>query len=258
MEKNLVFSYLGKMDRDGDNSLLNAFMDKEQRYARIRFQMKDIGSMAFNQKMEQIKTLVNDAIGDKDFEVIYTGSSMVALKGYQFLVDGLVNSLLFAFALIAVIMAFLFRSLRMLLIAFIPNIIPLLITASIMGMFNIHLKPATVLIFSIAFGISVDFTIHFLAKYRLELSRHNWNVKDTVFVALEETGVSMLYTAIILLCGFMVFLVSNFEGTIYLGLLTCITLIVSLLANLVLLPGILLAVKPSSKIQKMQQQAKND
>jgi len=253
MEKNLVFSYLSKMERGGTGSLLDAFMDKEQRYARLRFQMKDIGSMAFNQKIDNIKMLVDEAIGEKDFEVIYTGSSMVALKGYQFLVDGLVNSLLFAFALIALIMAFLFRSLRMLLIAFIPNIIPLLVTASIMGMFNVYLKPATVLIFSIAFGISVDFTIHFLAKYRQELNRHNWNVQETVFVALEETGVSMLYTAIILLCGFMVFLISDFEGTIYLGLLTCITLIVSLLANLVLLPGILLATKPSSQIQKMQQ-----
>ncbi len=256
MERNLVFSYLSKMERGENSSLLDAFMDKEQRYARINFQMKDVGSMAFNQKMDRIEKMVNEAIGDKDFEVIYTGSSMVALKGYQFLVDGLVNSLLVAFALIALIMAFLFRSLRMLLIAFIPNIIPLLITAAIMGAFQIHLKPATVLIFSIAFGISVDFTIHFLAKYRQELNRHNWNVQETVFVALEETGVSMLYTAIILLCGFMVFLISNFEGTIYLGLLTCITLIVSLLANLVLLPGILLAVKPSSRIQKMQQQVK--
>jgi len=256
MERNLVFSYLSKMERGNNNSLLDAFMDKEQRYARIRFQMKDIGSMEFNKKLEEIKILVNEAIGEKDFEVIYTGSSMVALQGYQFLVDGLVNSLVFAFVLIAIIIAFLFRSLRMLLIALIPNVIPLLITASIMGMFNIYLKPATVLIFSIAFGISVDFTIHFLAKYRLELNRHNWNVKETVFVALEETGVSMLYTAIILLFGFMVFLISNFEGTIYLGLLTCITLIASLLANLVLLPGILLAVKPSSSIQKMQQLTK--
>jgi len=252
LDKNLVFAYLGKMERGASNDLLNAFMDRDRKLARISFQMKDIGSKAFPEKLAWVKQVVEKEFNPDKYDITYTGTGLVSLTGYNYLVDGLIYSVLFAFILIAIIMSFLFKSARMLLIAIIPNLIPLLITAGIMGYFKIYLKPSTVLIFSVAYGISVDFTIHFLAKYRLELSRHNWDVKRTVFAALEETGFSMLYTAMVLLSGFAVFLVSSFEGTIYLGLLTCITLVVSLLANLVFLPGILLTVKPSREIQRKQ------
>jgi len=256
LDKNLVFAYLGKMERGVTNDLLNSFMDKDRRLARISFQMKDIGSKAFPEKLAWVKEVVEKEFDPSKYDITYTGTGLVSLTGYNYLVDGLIYSVMFAFILIAIIMSFLFKSARMLLIAIIPNLIPLLITAGIMGYFKIYLKPSTVLIFSVAYGISVDFTIHFLAKYRLELSRHNWDVQRTVFAALEETGFSMLYTAMVLLSGFAVFLVSSFEGTIYLGMLTCITLVVSLLANLVLLPGILLTVKPSREIQRMQAELK--
>jgi len=256
LERNFILSYLGKMERNENNNILNAFTDKDRKLARLSFQMKDIGSNIYPQKIESLKSKANKIFDAEKYKVTFTGTGVVSLEGYNFLVKGLINSLLFAFILIAIIISFLFKSVRMLVIAFIPNIIPLTLTAGLMGYYDIYLKPSTVLIFSVAFGISVDFTIHFLAKYRLELSRHNWDVKKTVFFALQETGYSMMYTAIILLFGFCVFLNSTFDGTIYLGLLTCITLIASLLANLILLPAILLVIPPSREIQRMQAQQK--
>jgi len=241
-EKNLIFSYLSKTQNNNlSDNLLNRFIDKDQQLARLSFQMKDIGSRQFEEKLIWIQKTVDKAIGEKQFNVMYTGTTMVVLKGYKFLVDGLLRSLVFALLIIAIIMAFLFKSFKMLIAAIVPNIIPLLVTTAAMGYFDIYLKPATVLIFSIAFGISVDFTIHFLAKYKQELSLNNNNVRQTIFATLNETGLSMIYTAITLLCGFMVFVVSTFEATVYLGLLTSATIVIALLSNLILLPSIILA-----------------
>jgi predicted RND superfamily exporter protein len=138
-------------------------------------------------------------------------------------------------------MASIFTSLRMIAISLVPNVIPLLITAGIMGYFGVALKPSTVLVFSVAFGIAVDFTIHFLSKYRMELRRNNFKIQKAVEKALRETGVSMMYTAIILFFGFIIFAGSAFGGTIALGIFTSITLIVALLSNLILLPSLLLS-----------------
>ena len=140
-------------------------------------------------------------------------------------------------------MAWMFRSARMVLISLVPNLIPLLITAGIMGFFEIPIKPSTILVFSIAFGISVDDTIHFLAKYRQELINTNWNIRDSVFRSLKETGVSMIYTSIVLFFGFFIFVASDFGGTVALGLLVSITLLVAMLSNLLLLPAFLLSLE---------------
>ena len=142
-------------------------------------------------------------------------------------------------------MAFMFRSFKMILISIIPNILPLLITAGLMGYFGIPLKPSTILVFSVAFGISVDDTIHFLAKYRQELQAHNWKVKKSVYAALRETGVSMFYTSIVLFFGFLVFTVSSFGGTVALGGLVSITLLFAMVSNLLLLPSLLLSLESS-------------
>ena len=105
-----------------------------------------------------------------------------------------------------------------------------------MGYLGVAIKPSTILIFSIAFGIAVDDTIHFLAKYRQELITNNWEVKKSVYNALRETGVSMFYTSIVLFFGFSVFTVSNFGGTVALGALVSATLLFAMLSNLLLLP----------------------
>ena len=142
-------------------------------------------------------------------------------------------------------MAWMFNSFRMVVVSLIPNMIPLLITASIMGYFGISIKPSTVLVFSIAFGISVDDTIHFLAKYRQELKYRNNNIKDSVVAAIKETGVSMFYTSIVLFFGFFIFIASQFGGTLALGLLVSITLMIALLSNLIVLPAMLLSLEKS-------------
>ena len=155
----------------------------------------------------------------------------------------LVWSLGLAILLIAVFMAYLFKNFRMIIISLIPNLLPLLITAGLMGFIGIPIKPSTILIFSIAFGISVDDTIHFLAKYRQELTESNWNIKRSVYNSIKETGLSMFYTSIVLFFGFSVFIVSNFGGTVALGSLVSITLLLAMMSNLLLLPSLLLSLK---------------
>lgn len=185
------------------------------------------------------------AINNSIFDIHYTGSMMLFLRGTSYLVKNLFTSLLIAIIVIAVLMALLFNSARMVLVSLIPNLIPLLITASIMGYFNIPIKPSTILVFSIAFGISVDDTIHYLAKYRQELKTQRWNIGGSVINALRETGVSMIYTSIVLFFGFSVFVVSDFGGTVALGILVSITLLIAMFTNLALLPSLLLSLERS-------------
>ena len=189
----------------------------------------------------------------EQMDVIITGTSVIFQKGNDYLIQNLLVSLLVAFLIIGLIMATIFISLRMIIISLIPNIIPLLITAGIMGYFDVALKPSTVLVFSVAFGIAVDFTIHFLSKYRMELRRNQFNIQVSVNKALKETGVSMLYTSVILFFGFIIFSGSSFGGTIALGIFTSITLVVGLFSNLILLPSMLLSydlAKERSKSKK--------
>lgn len=174
-------------------------------------------------------------------DISLTGTSIIFLKGNDYLNRNLMISLLVAFLIIGLIMATIFTSARMIAISLIPNMIPLLITAGLMGYFGVALKPSTVLVFSIAFGIAVDFTIHFLSKYRMELKRNRYNIQKAVKKALNETGVSMVYTSVILFFGFIIFSGSSFGGTIALGIFTSLTLVVALLSNLIVLPSLLLS-----------------
>lgn len=226
---------------EGSLGLASSFVDSNAQVARLSLQMADIGSDSLPKLLTRINPVVDSIFPPEDYQVSITGTSILAIEGFNFLIDGLIFSVGLAFILISLIMAYLFRSLKMLLLALTPNIIPLLVTAGIMGWLDISLKPSTVLIFSVAFGISVDYTIHFLAKYRQELYRHNWDIVRTVVTSMRETGVSMIYTSLILFCGFIVFTGSEFDGTANLGRLTSITLIVAMLSNLVFLPSLLIS-----------------
>ena len=239
-DKNFVFSYLSKTKGGGGQDLIESVTDSTLQFARISVQMRDIGSHKMQSVLDTLKSKVEKILPREKYSVSYTGTSIVALAGYDYLIKGLINSVLIAFVLISLVIAFLFRSTKMLIIALIPNIIPLLFTAAMMASFSISLNPSTVLIFSIAFGISVDFTIHFLAKYRLELGYFEQDVVKAVKASIQETGLSMLYTAFILFFGFVIFTGSDFKGTFYLGLLTSMTVVIAILANLVLLPTILI------------------
>ncbi|NLR92358.1 efflux RND transporter permease subunit [Flammeovirga agarivorans] len=239
-EMSYIMKYARNSADDQTSSLSDAMIDSTGRFIRITTSMADIGSI----KMEN---LVDDVIRPKlaeitkgtGLEAVVTGSTLIFIKGNDFLIKNLKQSMLIAFFLIAVIMGTLFGNIRIIIISLIPNIIPLLFTLGLMGFLGIPLKPSTAIVFSIAFGISVDDSIHFLAKYRQEIVLHNYNMKKAVIMALRETGASMLYTSIVLFCGFAIFMGSTFGATQALGLLTSVTLIVAMSTNLTLLPCLL-------------------
>jgi len=226
-----------------DGNLLKSFVDSTGQTARITTFMQDVNT----ERMEAIEADLNENIAkifpNDRFNVYMTGGALIFLKGTKYLVKNLILSLALAIGLIALFMAYLFRSFRMIIISLIPNLLPLVVTAGVMGFAGVPIKPSTILVFSIAFGISVDDTIHFLAKYRQELLANNWRIKVSVYAALRETGVSMFYTSIVLFFGFSVFIISNFGGTVALGALVSATLLFAMLANLILLPSLLLSLE---------------
>ena len=232
--------------KSSDNSnLLETFVDSTGQIARMTTFMRDVNTS----RMEEIEARLLENIAKifpaERYNVYMTGSALLFLKGTKYLVKNLIISLALAIGLIALFMAYLFRSFRMIIISLIPNLLPLVITAGIMGFVDVPIKPSTILVFSIAFGISVDDTIHFLAKYRQELTANKWHIEKSVYKALRETGVSMFYTSIVLFFGFSVFVISNFGGTVALGSLVSATLLLAMLANLILLPSLLLSLEKS-------------
>ncbi|MGB1031431.1 MAG: efflux RND transporter permease subunit, partial [Flavobacteriales bacterium] len=217
------------------------FIDSTKKKTRITAQVADIGTKEMEVLLEDLRPRIDSIFPPQKYKVTLTGTSVVYLKGTSYMVKNLLISLLLAISVIALVMLLLFRSGRMVLIALLPNIIPLVFTGAIMGYAGIPIKPSTILVFSIAFGISVDDTIHFLAKYRQELKVKSWNIKESVLLAVKETGVSMMYTSIVLFFGFGMFSMSEFDGTKALGILVSMTLLVAMFANLVLLPSLLLS-----------------
>ena len=230
------------LTKSGDQSdLLDAFVDSTGQKMRISLQVADVGSHKMDSLIQQVILPERDRIfADTDMEVTITGTTPLFIKGNSFLIENLKFSFVLAFAIISLLMALLFANTRMIILSIIPNVIPLLITAAIMGFANIPLKPSTAIVFSIAFGISVDFAIHFLAKYRQELYANNFFVPVAISKAIRELGPSMIYTAIVLFAGFIIFTFSDFGGTVALGFLTSITLFISMLTNLIVLPALLL------------------
>ncbi|PQJ80484.1 efflux RND transporter permease subunit [Polaribacter porphyrae] len=237
-EKSYIFSYT--KNSNSDAGMLKSIVDSTGRYARITTFMKDVGSDRMDEIQEQLQRVIDKEFPSDRYNVSITGKALVFIKGTNYLITNLVFSLSLAIVLIALFMAWMFRSPPMILISLLPNILPLLITAGLMGFFNIPIKPSTILVFSIAFGISVDDTIHFLAKYRQELITNKWRIKPSVYAALRETGVSMFYTSIVLFFGFLTFTLSSFGGTIALGGLVSVTLLLAMVSNLLLLPSLLL------------------
>lgn len=199
--------------------------------------------MAKQKKKPDFKANLRKAIDLEYLDIKITGTSIVASEGTKYLVANLFTSLMFAIIAISILMAILFRSWRMVMVSLIPNFIPLLFTAGIMGWFGIPLKPSTLLVFSIAFGISIDDTIHYLAKYRNELKVKKWDLKECVIMAIRESGLGMFYTSIVLFCGFSMFVFSQFGGTQALGMLISLTLLIAMITNLVLLPTLLLTLE---------------
>ncbi|MFN3753050.1 efflux RND transporter permease subunit [Flavobacterium sp.] len=244
-EQAFILTYAKNSTKNSDADLMKSYVSKDGQVARITTFMKDIGTgnmeKVENKLLDKIKTI----FPEEQYKVTLTGKALVFEKGTKYLLDNLVTSLLFAVLLISLLMIFMFRSFKMVVVSLIPNLLPLIITAGLMGYFGIPLKPSTILIFSIAFGLSVDDTIHFLAQYRQELGKHNWKIKKSVFATIKESGVSMFYTSVVLFSGFSIFLLSSFGGTVALGGLIAITLLFGMLSNLMLLPCLVLTLNKS-------------
>lgn len=248
-EKSWLMSYTNNSETPGQWT--ESFVDDELQVARISTQLTDIGTKQMNVIKKKLRTQVDQIFDAEKYDVRLTGASVVFLEGTKYLVSNLFTSLLLAILLISAFMAWMFNSFRMVMVSLIPNFIPLLLTAAIMGFAGIAIKPSTILVFSIAFGISVDDTIHFLAKFKQEM-RYKNNIRASVMAAIKETGVSMIYTSIVLFFGFFIFIASQFGGTIALGLLVSITLMIALFSNLVVLPALLLSLERTLMAEMMQ------
>ncbi len=231
----------------GVAALLNNFIDSNRQMARISVNMKDIGSARLPVLLDEFQHKANEIFDTTAYHVTFTGSSVSFVEGSGFIIRGLKESILWAFLLISLCMLYLFRSFRILLCSLIPNLVPLVITAGVMGWVGIALKPSTVLVFSVALGIAIDVTIRFLVNFKQELSYHEHSVSSTLIQTIRHTGISILYTSLVLIAGFIIFCWSDFGGTKALGWLTSLTLVVGTLTNLVLLPVLILSIAPGEK-----------
>jgi len=253
-ENSFIYPFL--KNSEGNSQILSGYVDSTGQFGRITTYMKDIKTSRMEEIENDLIENISKIFPESRYGVKITGKSLLFLKGTKYLIKNLILSLSLAILLIALFMAFLFRSVKMIIISLIPNLLPLIITAGVMGFTGIPLKPSTILVFSIAFGISVDDTIHFLAKYRQELIANGWKINKAVFSALRETGISMFYTSIVLFFGFSVFLSSNFGGTQALGGLVAVTLMMAMLANLILLPSLLISLEDSISNDKVLKEPK--
>ena len=238
-EKNFVLSYFPRKAM-GQQNMLNSFIDSTQRVTRISFQMADVSTNEMNRLLDSIRPKVAEIFPAEDYNVTITGNSLVYARGTEFLIKHLFQSVLIAIGFISLLMALMFSSVRMIAVSMLPNIIPLIITAAIMGFTGVPVKPSTIIVFSIALGISVDNAIQYLSRYRHELKVTHNDISRSTINALREAGFSMIYTSIVLVLGFSVFMVSSFGGTQALGMLVSTTLFIALFFNILVLPSLLL------------------
>jgi uncharacterized protein len=219
---------------------LLAFVDSGRQRTRLSVSMEDMGTEKLPVVLNTIKEKTDKIFDSSHYKVILTGTSITFLEGSRYIINGLKESILWAFILIAACMLYLFRSFKILLCSLIPNIIPLVVTAGIMGWAGVPLKPSTVLVFSVALGIAVDITIRFLVNYKQELAGFNNDIKETTMSTIRNTGLSIIYTSLVLTAGFIIFCISSFGGTFALGWLTSVTLFSATLTNIILLPTLIL------------------
>jgi predicted RND superfamily exporter protein len=257
-EQAFILSYAKNATKNSKDNLMKSYVDSTGQYARITTFMKDVGTDEMEKVEGKLKAKIHKIFPSDRYEVTITGKALVFQKGTSYLVNNLIESLIFAILLIAGLMAYMFRSVKMIFASVVTNILPLCITSGLMGYFGIPLKPSTILVFSIAFGISVDNAIQFMAKYRHDLIQNGGKIKKAVISALHETGISTFYTSVVLIFGFAIFTLSSFGGTIALGGLISVTLTFAMFANLVVLPALVLTVeKWSGKQDDMEEPSIN-
>ncbi|MBX7203144.1 MAG: MMPL family transporter [Bacteroidia bacterium] len=230
-------------------STTSSFLDSNKQVTRLSVQMADIGTTEMKRITDQVRPVADSIFPPDKFKVTLTGTSIVFLKGTDYLIENLLTSLLTAIILISGLMYFMFYSWKMLVISIVPNVIPLIFTAGLMGFAGISLKSSTILVFNIAYGITVDSAIHFFSRYGIDLKTNRFQIKPSVNAALKDTGVSIIYTSTILLLGFCIFIFSTFGGTIALGFLVSVTIFLAVFTNLFLLPSLLLSMDRAFKVK---------
>jgi predicted RND superfamily exporter protein len=250
MEKGFIMGYAANSGKG--NTMLRTYLDSTKQTTRVSFQMADIGSKKLNALFAELQPRIDSIFNPRKFHVELTGTSVIFVKGANYMVKNLYQSLALAIFLIAIVMWILFRGVKMVFISILPNLIPLVITAGLMGYLGIALKPSTILIFSIAMGISSDQTIYFLTRYRQELGHSGKTISRIVSDTIRETGISMIYIATILFFGFGIFAASTFGGTVALGILLSVTLLVAMICNLTLLPAFLLSMERGINRRKLK------
>ena len=251
-ERNFILQYLPSL-KSSRKTILNSFVDTSLSKTRISVQMANIGTRDIQRIKDDLQPKIDSIFNPKKYDVEITGTSIVFLKGTDYLVHNLMTSLILAVIVIAILLGLLFTSFKMVAVSLVPNMLPQLMTAALMGYLAISIKPSTILIFSIALGISVDNAIHYLSRYRLALKHNNWNIKVSVFSALRETGFSMIYSSIVLFLGFSIFTLSTFGGTKSMGFLVSFTLLIALFSNLLLLPSLLLTLDERLTTRKFEE-----
>lgn len=239
-EQSFILSYAKNATKKSKDNLMKSYVDSTGQFARITTFMRDENGDNIAKIEAEIRKKADKIFPPDQYKVTITGKALVFQKGTGYLLDNLLSSLAFAFLLTALLIAFMFRSFKMVLVSMIPNLLPLMLTAGIMGFLDIPLKPSTILVFGIAFGLSVDDTVRFLSQYREELKKNNWKIRKSVYATFNEAGLSMFYTSIVLFFGFSVFMLSSFGGTVALGGLISLTLLFGMLSNLMLLPALVL------------------
>jgi predicted RND superfamily exporter protein len=248
LEQGFILSYAGNSGKN--TNVLHNYIDSNKQFTRASFEMIDVGSSRMNVVLANLQPRIDSIFNPKKYHVELTGSSIIFIKGANYMVKNLYESLAWAIFLIALVMWILFRGIKMIAVSLLPNLIPLVITAGIMGFFGIPLKPSTILIFSIAMGISSDQTIYFITRYRQELKSTNKSISCIVSDTIRETGISMIYIAIVLFFGFGIFAASTFGSTKALGILLSVTLLVAMFSNLTLLPAFLLSIEHREEKKK--------
>jgi len=248
--------YLGSTSEDSSGKqnnftkIIRSFMDTSRQQARISINMADVGSKRLPEIIQSIEDSSKKLFDTTRYKVEFTGTSITFLEGSAFIINGLKESIFWAFLLIAACMLYLFRSFKILICSLIPNVIPLIVTAGVMGWVGIPIKPSTVLVFSVALGIAIDITIRFLVNYKQELEGSPKSKEEIVIDTIHKTGISIIYTSMVLIAGFVIFCFSGFGGTQALGWLTSLTLVMATITNLVFLPALLLSfVRNSKKIK---------
>jgi hypothetical protein len=240
-EKNFILSYLPDVE-SGDNKsqILNSFVDTNFQIARISLRIKNLYTPEIAELKSQLRVDLDSIFPTDRFTTHITGSTIVFQKGSEYLVRNLIYSLLLAIGIISILMFLMFNSIQMVMISMVSNLLPLFATAGMMGLLGIDLKPSTIIIYSISLGIAVDAAIHLLSRYRQQLRITNWNVKESILNAVSDTANGMIYSGVVLVFGFAVFILSGFGGTQSLGYLIGFTLFVAMFANLIILPSLVL------------------